>query len=511
MNIKKTSTKIMTYTLSFLIATSCFSISTFAQEVESTDVNSIAITQSHNNEMRPFKTVTPIGTKSFYKIDTNTNTVIYADRDDETGWKAIPSAYIDGSPYNEQNISYGAYIVNSNEVVFVPLADCTQTPQGTYEYRHGTKDEATVSTDVDTATNSDPNMGTDFYINIQNGIDPDGPSKDDTINGSTDDERVSYDITVRTKTSYQLNATVPMYVCMYGYRGTGNVVTPDSDAYKLKNYSTVNNSSNATITEIVKLTKYSQILDNNHSNEQLAAIAYNKKTGEYIWWYSKPSEKEIQALGEDWVYNGNIENEKLNASGQCYVIYIDDKWDFKVAGILDDVTYRQSVDAIDDKHPLTNDFTFENWNFGKTPAVGDSLEGGQVEGMPIKITELQAEPATWRMVDKATDIKKLSKGELVMTLAPKTATDNSAIDLSKCSAPIDITSKGWLLNAPNVENDGTVKEENVTVLPLITNARMAGSNINPAGCTSVVRVIYTVTPIFNEKDNQSNLVVNNAK
>ena len=123
--------------------------------------------------MLPTKEVTPVGTKSFYKIDIENGIVIYADTDDGTGWTAVPSAYITGSSYNEGNIPYGAYIVDGDEVVFVPLSECHQTESGDYEYYHGTKDSATVSEDVDTATNEDPTMGTDFYLHVENGIDPD--------------------------------------------------------------------------------------------------------------------------------------------------------------------------------------------------------------------------------------------------------------------------------------------------------------------------------------------------
>lgn len=457
--------------------------------------------------MLPTKEVTPVGTKSFYKIDIEDGIVVYADTDDGTGWTAVPSAYIEGSSYNEGNISYGAYIVDNDEVVFVPLSECHETESGDYEYYHGTKDSATVSEDVDTATNEDPTMGTDFYLHVENGIDPDGPSKEDQVIGTSDDARVSYEFTIRTKSSYQLNATVPMYVCMYGYRGTGTVVTPTSDAYKLKNYSTVNMDSNASVVDIVKLTSYSQIIDTEHSDENLVAIAYNAAQGKYMWWYSMPSEEEFAKYeGEGWVINKDLADENLNASGECYVIYIDDTWDFKAAGVLDGVVLRQSVSEVDPNHPLSEDLIFNEWNFGKTPAVGDNSEGGENEGLAIKVTELQAVPATWRIVPVSTGISDIRRGELAMSIAPtKAIEDASAIDLAKCSAPIDITERGWFMDAPEIGADGETVDV-PTELPLITSARMAGGNVNPAGCTSVVRVIYTVTPMFSIDDGQTGTV-----
>lgn len=465
-----------------------------------------AFAAPHPDEgMLPTKEVTPVGTKSFYKIDGDV--VVYSDIDDGSGWTAVPSAYITGSSYNKGNVAYGAYIVGGDEVIFVPLSECHETESGDYEYYHGTKDSATVSEDVDTATNEDPTMGTDFYLHVENGIDPDGPSKEDQVIGGTDDPRVSYEFTIRTKSAYQLNATVPMYVCMYGYRGTGTVVTPSSDAYKLKNYSTVNMSDNATIVDIVKLTKYAQILDTEHSDENIVAIAYNPKDGKYIWWYSMPEDADFEAKeAEGWIVNRDVTDKKLNASGECYVICIDDAWDFKASGVLEDVTLRQTVDRVDEDHPLSENLVFGEWDFGKTPIVGDSIEGGENEGLAIKVTELQAVPATWRIVPVSTGISDIRRGELAMSIAPtKAIEDASAIDLAKCSAPIDITERGWFMDAPEIGADGETVDV-PTELPLITSARMAGGNVNPAGCTSVVRVIYTVTPMFSINDGQTGTV-----
>lgn len=486
-------------------------------------VPAFAADHPNDDTMIPTTQVTAVGTKAFYKIDTESNTVVYADRDDGNGWTAVPSAYISGSEYNKDDIAYGAYVNDeivkddgtiAAEVVFVPLSDCFVIDEeaGLYGYAHGTRDGATVSEGVDHADNYDPTMGTDFYLRIENGLDPDGPSKDDVIHAGSDDNRVSYDITVRTKSSYQLDATVPLYVCMYGYRGTGTVVTPDSDAYKLKNYSTVNMDSNATIVDIVKLTEYSQILDTEHSDEELAVIGYKEGEG-YIWWYSMPEQEELdEATADGYILNTEIADQHLNASGECYVIYIDDAWHFKAAGVLDGESFREEVTEVDPNHPLSEEFMFNEWNFGTTPKVGDTIDGGKDEGLAIKVTELQAVPATWRMVPVSTAFDKIQRGELAMSIAPKSAiADASAIDLAECSAPVDITDRGWFLDAPAaVEADGHVAEENATELPIITSARMAGGNVNPSGCTSVVRVIYTVTPMFEIDNGQTSTVGTDA-
>lgn len=476
--------------------------------MEDTTEPNMSIT-NHPNSMIPTKLVTPVGNKAFYKVDGGR--VIYADRDDGTGWKAVPSAYIKDSEYNVGNVDYGAYFVGTDEVVFVPLSECHAENDGSYTYQHGTKDGATVSKDVDTATNVDPSMGTNFYVNIQNGIDPDGSTSEEVVPGKTDDGRVEYEVTVATKATYQLKATVPMYVCMYGYRGTGNIITPDSDAYQLKNYSTSNSNASATIVDITKVTHYAKIYDENHSDDTLYSISYDSQTKKYTYWYSNPAFKEDgKTPNPDWKEPENylvLTDKNINASGQCYVIFIDGKWDFKVAGILEGDALKETVTAIDPNHPLSSDLNYGEWNFGTEFAVGDSKEGGKDTGLALKVSELQAEPATWRLVSKSTSASDMKRGELSMSIAPKKAISNaSAIDLSTASAPIDITERGWFLDAPQLGDDGTVEDTEATTLGVITKAQMAGGNVNDSGCTSVVKVTYTVIPMFQTNDTETGTV-----
>lgn len=465
---------------------------------------------NHPNSMIPTKLVTPVGNKAFYKVQDGK--VIYADRDDGTGWQAVPSAYIKGSEYNVGNVDYGAYFVGADEVVFVPLSECRAEDDGTYTYHHGTKDGATVSEDVDTATNADPSMGTNFYVHVENGIDPDGSTSEEVVPGKTDDGRVEYEVTIATKATYQLKATVPMYVCMYGYRGTGNIIAPDSDAYQLKNYSTSNSDASATIVDITKVTHYAKIYDENHSDDTLFSISYDSQAKKYTYWYSNPAfMSDGKTPNPDWQEPENylvLTDKNINASGQCYAIFIDGKWDFKVAGVLEGDALKETVTAIDPNHPLSTDLHYGEWNFGTEFAVGDSQEGGKDTGLALKVSELQAEPATWRLVDTSTKAADMKRGELAMSLAPETAISNaSAIDLSTASAPIDITERGWFLAAPQLGEDGTVSDEEATSLGVTAKAQMAGGNVNDSGCTSVVKVTYTMTPAFGIDDGESNTVV----
>ena len=196
--------------------------------------------------------------------------------------------------------------------------------------------------------------------------------------------------------------------------------------------------------------------------------------------------------------------ENINASGQVYVIFIDGQWDFKAAGVLNGDTLQETVAKVDENHPLAADFELNGYNFGKTPKVGDKNVDGDTKktGLAVKISEIQAEPATWKLV-KDTQSGNLKRGELVMSLAPsKAIKDASAIDLSTVSASTDITERGWFMDAPVVDVNGDVTTP--TELPMITNAKMAGGNVNAAGCTSVVKVTYTVTPLLGIADGETN-------
>lgn len=208
------------------------------------------------------------------------------------------------------------------------------------------------------------------------------------------------------------------------------------------------------------------------------------------------------------------ENPYINASGECYVIYIDGEWDFKAAGTLTGDELRQTVKAIDQNHQLSQDFIIGDGdtqcNFGKAFAVGDSkTDNSKREGLAIKVSELQAEPATWRVVPMSTSA--LKRGEIAKSIAPASAMYNaSAIDLSTCSAPLDITENGWFIagaEKAKVAQDGAgtdaVKHDDAPALPLITTAKIAGSNVNDAGCTPVVRVTYSIIPMFETGDTQT--------
>lgn len=503
------------------MAASCMApITAYAMEDTKQPVDNTAIANHPNNETMLHSTpVYRIGAKSFYKVNGD-GSVVYADQDAE-GYTAVPAAYIVGSPYNDGN-EYGVYTTSKDDGTFqmhyVKISDCQQT-QGGVNWNHGTADEAKVSDDTkaegtDTATNEDPTMSTQFYIYLDNDteIPPETPPTEEEHKGvSTDDGRVEYDITVATVNHVNMKATVPLYVCMYGFRSTGNVVTPTKEAYQLRNYSTIDKNSRTYIADIVKVTHYSRIYDADHSNDELFSIAYDAASKTYTYWYSDPAA--TPGWKQPAIYK-TLADEHINASGECYVIYIDGKWDFKAAGTLTGDELRETVEQIDANHQLSQDFIISDGdtqcNFHKAFAVGDSLtDNSKREGLAIKVSELQAEPATWRIVPMSNSA--LKRGEIAMSIAPASAMYNaSAIDLSTCSAPLDITENGWFIagaEKAKVAQDGAgtdaVKHDDAQPLQLITTAKIAGSNVNDAGCTPVVRVTYSIIPMFETGDTQT--------
>lgn len=507
--------------LGMAMAASCMApITAFAMEDFQQAADNQSIANHPNDETMLHSTpVYRIGTKSFYKVNDD-GTVTYADQD-TAGFKAIPAAYIMGSQYNDGN-EYGVYTTkksdNTFQMHYVKISDCQQTGNKV-NWNHGTADEAKVSDDtkengVDTATNEDPSMSTQFYIYLDNDteIPPETPPTEKEHPGvKTDDGRVEYDITVATVNHVNVKATVPLYVCMYGFRSTGNVVTPTKDAYQLRNYSTIDKNSRTYIADIVKVTHYSRIFDTDHSNDELYSIAYDEASKSYTYWYSNP------ATQAGWTEPANymvLTDKHINASGECYVIFIDGKWDFKAAGTLTGDELRETVKSIDTNHQLSEDFVITDGdtscNFGKKFDVGTSMtDNSKREGLALKVSELQAEPATWRVVPMSTSA--LKRGEIAMSIAPASAMYNaSAIDLSKCSAPLDITENGWFIagaakDKVSQAGAGTeaVKHDDAPTLPLITNAKIAGSNVNDAGCTPVVRVTYSIIPMFETGDTQT--------
>lgn len=519
--------------MGMVMAASCMApITAYAMEDTKQPTDNTAIANHPNNETMLHSTpVYRIGAKSFYKVNDD-GSVVFADQDAE-GYTAVPAAYIAGSQYNDGE-EYGVYTTKKADETFqmhyVKISDCQQT-QGGVNWNHGTADEAKVSDDTkaegtDTATNEDPTMSTQFYIYLDNDteIPPETPPTEEEHPGEkTDDGRVEYDITVATVNHVNMKATVPLYVCMYGFRSTGNVVTPTKDAYQLRNYSTIDKNSRTYIADIVKVTHYSRIYDADHSNDELFSIAYDATSKTYTYWYSDPST--TPGWQQPAIYK-TLADEHINASGECYVIYIDGEWDFKAAGTLTGDELRQTVKAIDQNHQLSQDFIISDGdtqcNFGKAFAVGDSkTDNSKREGLAIKVSELQAEPATWRVVPMSNSALKhgeiaksnsaLKRGEIAMSIAPASAMYNaSAIDLSTCSAPLDITENGWFIagaEKAKVAQDGAgtdaVKHDDAPALPLITTAKIAGSNVNDAGCTPVVRVTYSIIPMFETGDTQT--------
>ena len=90
---------------------------------------------------------------------------------------------------------------------------------------------------------------------------------------------------------------------------------------------------------------------------------------------------------------------------------------------------RETVKGIDGNHQLKEDFVISDGatscNFGKKFDVGTSMtDNSKREGLALKVSELQAEPATWRVVPMSTSA--LKRGEIAMSIAPDSAMYNAS-------------------------------------------------------------------------------------
>jgi len=478
--------------------------------------------------------VTPIGTNSFYKVEEDDYTgseyvpgykVVYADRELDEDYHAIASDVINtasGSDYGMMASSDG------KKVAYMLLSECrtTKTAPKLYLYCHATEDGATVSNSTDNFFNvtddadSNDMMSTQVSINVRRVYDPEGNVTERVVRASSLDSRVNYDVTIATKRAYQLKATVPMYVCMYGYRGTGSIITPDSSVYSINNYSTIKQSDNATVNDIVKVTEMTVMKDDDHGADTVYAVGcLDEAAGVYYYWFSKPSDgdsatkegitKTVAELKATGAYHVMTAEEKTNASGKTAVCYIDNdedgtkEWLFKKSGDLRNNKYlMETVSEIKQgDYELKSNLVVDNFDFDTyfaTKQTGESLTDERYEGMRMQVTSVTAKPTSWTLVPMSTINKKA--GEIAMSISPVGIVENSsAVDLSEASNGYDVTAASWCIEASECDKEtGSVEPDDAQKLGLKVKASMAGSNLNAEGCFPAVTVTYTVAPVVND-------------
>lgn len=471
--------------IALILATVFMFVRAFADTVP-TDVHAAM-------EMDDAVEVFEIGEHSFYKISDDGKEIYYADRDDGANWKSVPSMYITGSSYNTSGEDYGMYIYNGN-VYVVSLQHCEfDIPDDAWYFDHGHEKNATISVPVDSATNDKPTLsvGVNAYSSV--GIHNDSKQEETMYSLDSAYRNVSYEVYVTESNNYQLKATVPMYICMFGYSGNGSVITPNSDAYKITNYSTVTENEKASISHITRLIKYTPIYDDDNANMKVVAVSYDETTGLYKFYSTLPASAPTDV--EYTTVEAFFPELTIRANGNMSVVYTGTEWLFERTRNLKNGIQYDDVDEVTTDIPLEDDLTVHGRNFGKSFLVGSvgSVETEpKTKGLAVQISEVQAKASSWRPVEKSTE--ELKAGEIVISISPTAnVKDKSALDLSTASSCIDVSDRGWNMDRPTVVN-GVVTA--ATEFPIKTFAAIAGDNMNPEGCSPVVNICYKISPKF---------------
>lgn len=180
---------------------------------------------------------------------------------------------------------------------------------------HGTTEGALIGDEGDFADDGDNVTGsTQFYLNI----DKDANHTDDTIiikDADTTEGYINvchYDIEYSTQLESHIRATVPLYVCMYAYGGTGEVITPDEDAYAIENESTYTDKK-----WVSRITPYYVVMP---------ISSYDEFIGEeYEQWRTDIAR---------WIFYYDGTDENLLKFADCFY----DEYDSAVNGLVEEVS-----------------------------------------------------------------------------------------------------------------------------------------------------------------------------
>jgi hypothetical protein len=329
---------------------------------------------------------------------------------------------------------------------------------------HGDKTDALLGPDGQFENQSG---STQFYINI----DKDATSGKVEITepsiepGNDDGEVCHYYIERKVTKESKISATVPLYVCMYGYGGDGRVVTPGTDAYQITNESTYSVSEEVTLINpcypVTKIIPYGDYTVDEQSEKSKGEQYENYITKELELPYN------VDLVSSEYGYYTKGGTKTAVELAKCS----------KHSELAEDCEntseyYYQDPEAMD-----SNNY--------ETVVESTSQKRGP-QGLPLNIASIQTEINTWAL-KPVTTANELKAGELAMTI--------NSLDLSKVSAAkdskLDITSLNWTVDAPTV-TDGNAGDEGKLSLPI--QAQIAGGNVNEEGCVPVVKVTYTVTP-----------------
>lgn len=364
---------------------------------------------------------------------------------------------------------------------------------------YGTKDAAGVGPQTQMQKTDEEDIvnyrgSTQFYINV----DKDGTDGDIDIPDPEDVPGAGgichYEIGWMINRSTNVSVTVPLYVCMYGYGGSGKVVAPTGDAYYMTNDSYY--TDKRTVDHIYACYTVQNIL----SEAQWKVAKYEGKAETYDAYIAG-----LNGLGG---VLANLTKESKETSGEYgfinkkasddaddnYMIYrlsdCDLHTDTRTGKCVADYFYRDTTDL--------GSVTVNGTTYDKSTV--QYANGGKANNAPLEVNvpTIKVEAYTWA-IQPTSATQELKAGEIAMTVNGLDLNKVYTSNMPSVSAEsgveehtLDIKDLNWFIEAPKDGSAGTLK------LPVY--AAIAGGSVNEEGCVPVVRVTYTVAPAFDRID-----------
>jgi hypothetical protein len=370
-------------------------------------------------------------------------------------------------------------------------ATATQETKAAHDTEHGTKDKALVGETETFATEeggTNYNGKTQFYIKV----DKDATNTEveipdpEIVDPPTDNSlgACHYELEWVRHRDANISATVPLYVCMYGYGGTGKVVTPNDDAYYIKNESTY--TEYKTISAAYAYYEVEEILNEEDYNTNKED--YDQTYDDYI-----KGIENYNGGGEEGTFTpiGSLLSEQKSGQYGYYeednvrkvvslsaCTYDENKDHYHYKDTSKNVLESVYLDANDDIVSETKDGATKASEKGAIYIAGTA---DKAANLPLNVPTIKAESYTWKIMPTST--KNLQAGQISMTI---NNLDLSTVEGANDDNTLDIKDLGWVVPA----------DTNNNILKLPITAAIAGGSVNEEGCAPVVRVTYTVVPAY---------------
>lgn len=351
-------------------------------------------------------------------------------------------------------------------------ADTSHTTHGNDGTGSNTGAEVSTGTDLMGNGAGETTSGsTDFYINV----DKDATGGEVIIPGEEiikgADGVCHYEVTWNYEKGTKLSVTVPLYVCMYGYGGNGQVVTPAENAYQMTNNSTYTDKRTAdSVIACYAVTKIESEAEHTLNDGDTYEDSYIKPLETLLFGAnSGKTLTDTEKSGQYGYYNkknGTTDDYHIVKLSDCDTVHTaetthDDAADYFYRDAKNEVT----ATTTDNKTITKGDVQYANGN-----QTGAALD--------VTVPTIQAEVNTWELIS-TNKVADLTAGQIAMSI--------NGLDLSKVVAnggSMDIKNLNWTVKGGTTNN----------TLNLPIKAAIAGGSVNEEGCVPVVRVTYTVAP-----------------